>query len=93
MTHQDHHVPGSPCRLCGQIQDGALEAMGEGTPEEGSISICMDCSALSVYDKDLQQREPTPAEWRSMMDDTEFWNQILKMRYLLRQVREERKKE
>lgn len=47
------------CPYCGYVAERAMLAGSvgghePGAPEEGSVSICIECMRISIYDKNLQ---------------------------------------
>jgi hypothetical protein len=63
---RDSHMPPSPCPRCGRILDGAMH-LDNSTPDPGDITICIECSTLSVFDDKLHLREPTDEEMADML--------------------------
>lgn len=41
--------PGSPCRKCGEVLDGATETTAGTEPKAGDLSICAYCGELSLF--------------------------------------------
>lgn len=60
------------CPSCGNVLDGATEVHGSDAspPGEGDLSICVYCSALSVFTGiGLDKRKPTKDELRTALSD------------------------
>ena len=59
-------IPPQMCRQCGYLFDAASATRESGgkkrIPKAGSVSICMNCGDLTVFDKGLRLRPPTPEE-------------------------------
>jgi hypothetical protein len=56
-------TPGNVCLKCGYKFEAASGAYDNAiTPEEGDISVCLNCGAALVFNKDLSLRYPTPEE-------------------------------
>jgi hypothetical protein len=51
----------------------------DATPQEGSISLCLACGALSLFQADLTLRKPTPEEIGEIMLDDDMRVMLLKM--------------
>jgi hypothetical protein len=59
------------CLNCGKLCDGAT-AVGEAgivRPEPDSITICLYCGHLMVFDDEMRFRELTDAEYHEVADD------------------------
>jgi NAD-dependent SIR2 family protein deacetylase len=79
----DYHTPESTCPYCGKKTNGAA---GPEAPEEGAISICIQCRNLGIFDANLIIRKPTVEEFAAWRTDPEIWNEIEFVRFLLRQT-------
>ena len=55
-------IPPKACSKCGYHVDSTTEAYGDGKPNPGDISICLGCGHATLFDKDLNRREPTQEE-------------------------------
>lgn len=55
-------IPVATCPHCGYRMDMATEAYGDTAPKPGDISLCAKCGVLAVFDEQMRQRAPTPAE-------------------------------
>ncbi len=77
----DHDGEASPCPYCGALQDGA--AGGLEPPAPGDLSVCCECSALSVFTgRGLERRRASGAE------ELEHTAEVEHVRHLIRHVRE-----
>jgi len=55
------------CLCCGKSLNGATESKGEDvSPSPGDISICMYCTTIARFNKDLQLEELTPQEFSEL---------------------------
>lgn len=59
-------VPESVCPTCGERLD-ACRAIGRRIPKEGDISLCINCSAILVFDKNLIMVKPDKNELAEIM--------------------------
>lgn len=62
-------LPPSPCPECKKVMDGATCFNEDAVPGPGDVTVCMYCSALLVYEKDMQLRKMTPEEERKLPDE------------------------
>jgi len=65
------HIKPSPCPNCGVALDGATAVDEDGIdyaakPQPGNPTVCILCNHISVWDKQLRLRNPTPAEMREI---------------------------
>jgi hypothetical protein len=61
---KDRHTPPTACLGCGSKIDGATH-VGEdedSAPDPGSITVCIYCGHIQIYDDTLKLRELTPEE-------------------------------
>jgi hypothetical protein len=73
----------SECPYCGHNFD---RVSGDGEAEPGSISICIACYSISIFNDSMMLRKPTAEEFFEIRNDAETWNNIQKMRWVLRQT-------
>jgi hypothetical protein len=59
------------CPNCGKVLDAVTGVDHENAPVAGSVTICINCSGLSVFQDDLTLREPTPEEMADLMAQPE----------------------
>jgi hypothetical protein len=59
---EDYHTPETRCLNCGKLIDGATPVGGGRAPQEGDISICLDCHHLMIYDANMRVRALTDEE-------------------------------
>ena len=59
----------SVCPSCGQILDGALNPEIMQAPKPGNISICMDCSHISIFGDDMSLRPLNDQEMHDIAGD------------------------
>ncbi|WP_374949602.1 hypothetical protein [Mucilaginibacter sp.] len=45
-------------------------------PKQGDLSVCLYCSALSVFDEHIKLRKPTSEEITSFKSDANLWREI-----------------
>lgn len=67
-------TPDHICPSCGYKMDRAAAVAGPGEPiilpREGSISICMKCAAISIFNADLTLRAITAEEIADLDSET-----------------------
>jgi hypothetical protein len=52
------------CRRCGQNNNAATNTTNEEvTPDEGDVSVCINCGEISMFTAEGKLREPTPEEF------------------------------
>ena len=57
------------CPKCGLLCDAVSDPEGsDSKPQEGDISICINCAKLLVFDKDLKL-QPCPEEKINSLDE------------------------
>lgn len=60
------------CRVCG-YKFNCVESIFEKerrVPVAGSVSLCLRCGALSIFEADLSLRAPTDVEREEILEDT-----------------------
>lgn len=63
-------LPVSACWYCAKQTNAAADSQNrEVRPVEGSISVCLYCGAVAVFDRALMLRAPTGAELDAMAGD------------------------
>lgn len=71
MIDKDYRMPETECRVCGTTFDAAtnMDINGdEGPPDDGSVSFCINCGAISVFEGE-GMRQPTADEFDSILAD------------------------
>lgn len=61
-----HRIGESRCLDCGKVLDAASNAIGDGLPKPGDITICLDCGHIMVFDEHLKVRIPNDQEMFEM---------------------------
>jgi hypothetical protein len=75
----------SRCPQCDYKLTGATIVHGvDQKPEEGDVSICLNCGQVLVYAADLILRVATRQEVREIMEQGEAWAVIEKAQMLIR---------
>lgn len=59
---EEIRIPDHKCSKCGYLMDATTHAYGNELPNPGDISMCLSCGHATLFDHDLQQREPTREE-------------------------------
>lgn len=68
------------CPGCGTKNDGHMKTDGDdGGPEDGSISVCLYCHTLAIYQGD-GLRLPSAEELRDLQDAPEIQETLAKVR-------------
>jgi len=62
-------VPATACPGCGRRNDAATSVFSDSKPSPGSVSVCIACGHISVFNADLTLRNPTDAETREIAGD------------------------
>lgn len=62
-------VPKSLCPYCDNKLDAAGSLDGEHTPQNGDISLCINCAQILMFDENLQLRKPSIDEEREALSD------------------------
>lgn len=69
MEHSN--VTPSPCPECGEMMDAATCMEKDASPPSvGDVTVCIDCTAILVFDKDMKLERPTDDLLRSIPDET-----------------------
>ena len=68
------NMPPSKCLNCGKLLDAATCVQGKHAPDAGSLSICIDCGAVTIFGDDLRLRPLTEAEAKDVQSDTVTWH-------------------
>jgi len=69
-----HALDGLVCPECGKSMNKSAAADGGNTePWTGDISLCYECGAICLYDRELQLVKPTEEELKSIRNDSETW--------------------
>lgn len=55
-------IPEQRCLTCGYKMDRSSDAISDQKPREGDFSMCLSCGAVTIFNKDLTTRKPTPDE-------------------------------
>lgn len=67
---RDSYPRQTVCPFCQTRNDVATAVGHDSGPEEGSVSICFQCSEPAFFKEDLTLRKPTPEETIDLaMDD------------------------
>jgi RNase P subunit RPR2 len=76
------------CPVCGHKIDAVTSMDGDvRVPTDGDVSICGECTAFLVFDKNLQSQLLTPDELLTLPDD--IINTLAEIRYQLHSYRQE----
>ena len=59
---EDYRMPECHCPYCGKKISAASNAIDEGEPKVGDVTICLYCGEVAMFDADLHLREPTADE-------------------------------
>jgi hypothetical protein len=73
-------LPGGSCPFCGREND---RCSGDGNPEPGSVTVCIGCGQVAVFDENLNQVCPT----EEMRQELEADPRIQQIRVALKQVK------
>jgi len=59
---KDTKIPEQKCPYCGFKMDGTTSAFGDCDATPGAMSICYECTKVSIFDDNLMMRLPTEEE-------------------------------
>jgi len=65
---------------CGYEQNRTSQADGDATPGEGDFTVCISCGRITVFNKDMTQREPTEEDMAAIKEDPDQYAYLLKVR-------------
>ena len=86
MKDEAIRTPESRCPQCNYKTGAATQVHGEeGSPEAGSISVCLNCGQLAVFNADLTLRRMTREEIADTMKDQGAWQTITKAQRMIEQ--------
>ncbi len=81
-----HVIPESPCPACAYPMNRADNVHGPaGAPEVGSLTLCLNCGQLLVFDAPSSLRMPTREEISEVMADSKAWEVIEKSQYFIKE--------
>jgi len=73
-------TPRNKCLNCGFWTEAASTPDGSaGAPTEGSLSVCIKCGAVMMFDQDLRLRGMTASEMDSLLADHELMGTLAKL--------------
>lgn len=61
-AHPEIVLPESICAGCGVKTNAASDLLGRDVPSPGSVSMCMRCAHIALFNADLTLREPNKEE-------------------------------
>jgi hypothetical protein len=65
----DSRIPPSTCTGCGHALTASSGVGNDDVPDPGSVSICVYCGKMTVFDENLMLREPTEAERKEILEE------------------------
>lgn len=68
------------CGRCGYEMSCATPIENGAKPQAGSISICLNCGHVHIFDERLDLHHPTPDEAAAIASDVETSRQIMAIR-------------
>lgn len=81
-------VPGN-CWSCGMEFRKASDIVGGSVPKKGSVSVCIGCAAIGIFNEDLSVRKPNPEELVEITTTPGLADHILAVATILGSVRRE----
>lgn len=82
----DAEVPFSTCFNCGKRNDMATRVEGKNCmPKEGDASVCIQCGAVSMFDKKLRLVRMPESEFAELSEDLR--RDIAKAQWAIRMLR------
>lgn len=80
-------TPPNKCLLCGAMLDAATSMGNKSAPDPGSLSICGECGAVSVFADDLTLRPLTDVEVREITSSDETMQMLFRATGLIQFVK------
>lgn len=84
-------TPKTYCRTCHYRMDAASSIKPNEIPDAGSVSLCMKCGELSIFNGDLTLRAPTQQELINIQRSL-TWPEIERYRIAIRWMRDKIKR-
>jgi hypothetical protein len=78
-------LPESRCPQCNYVLTGASNPNGDGEPEPGCASVCLNCGQLMIFADDLTLRKANALDVRELMAWPEAWNTVQKAQMIIQQ--------
>lgn len=70
MEHRSFSLDsGTTCPVCAHSCNEATSVSGLDSPDSRSATICINCSSVLLFNKDLTLREPTKDEMEVIMSE------------------------
>jgi hypothetical protein len=73
----DFRTPVTRCPVCGHKLDAATAVNGKRPPIPGAVSVCIRCSALLIFDQDLNLRKLAKQDLIELRRDPQIWGMIV----------------
>ena len=88
-------IPPSPCPRCNHLYLGATSIHDDTDmlplpPSIGDYTICGECEAILIFDREMHVRYPAPDEWRRLLSEPDMYATLLAMREIVHRWRKER---
>lgn len=83
-------VPQSTCPVCGTLLNAASFFTGESSPRPGDLSVCIECTAILVFQADLTVQGISEEELESL--PPELHVELIRMRQILKEFHQDRKR-
>lgn len=64
-----HDVPDTTCPVCSKPLNGATGVDTTASPVEGSVSVCLHCASVLVFNSDLSLRQMTEQEMGTLSQE------------------------
>jgi hypothetical protein len=65
----EYRLPSVACPWCSKELDAATGVTGEGSPDMGDATLCINCGEWCIFDSDLTLRKPTDDEFVELAAD------------------------
>lgn len=84
MESLNSAVPTAKCPACGYRHDTATSLLHGTAPDEGDVSICINCGAANIFDARLHPRTATPEELIDIQQHPVLWEKIQEAQRFIR---------
>lgn len=84
-SYRDDSPSPQACPHCGQMLDTATPITGDNAPKAGSVSLCIQCQGINIFEDDTLLRLPTDAELADLRASSQ-WPLIQRAKRLMADV-------
>ena len=80
------HAP-TKCWACGYVMDCSADPSGQHKPGPGDITMCLSCTSVNVYDKDMKLHKPSDQLQKELENNPSVQATLKKYRETLAEVK------